>query len=225
MRRLSASLVLVLLAVSAHAATYQVGPGKTYATLSAVPALVAGDVVEVYSGTYNECKRLTASGTASAPITIRGMGTTRPVFDGTGLNLTGAGSVPRALIQVEGSYNVAENIEFKNARGDDKNGAGIRVTGGNNVTIRNCKITACEMGMMSGSCANLLVESCEIASNGILKNGDFAKSLADEGLTGSENLLKQPREITVVVLFNNTLFGKLQPQTYSAKAGKSGTSK
>lgn len=58
-----------------------------------------------------------------------------------------------------------------------------------------------------------------------LLGSEFSKALADEGLTATETVVKQPREITVNVLFNNTLFRKLQPQTYSAKAGKSGTSK
>jgi hypothetical protein len=155
---------------SANAATYQVGPGKIYAKPSLVPVLKPGDIVEIYSGAYVDYKRWTVSGTSVAPITIRGMGATRPVIDGSGLNLSGVLPVPRALFQIEASYYVIENIEFKNGRNSSLNGAGIRITAGTNATIRNCKITYCDMGMMSNSNDNLIVEQSEVAFNG--RSGD-----------------------------------------------------
>jgi hypothetical protein len=58
-----------------------------------------------------------------------------------------------------------------------------------------------------------------------LKTGGFADALADEGLTGTANVLKESRSIGVIVLFNQTFLQKSQPQIYSAKASKTGSSK
>ncbi|HWI56058.1 MAG TPA: hypothetical protein VNZ22_02440, partial [Bacillota bacterium] len=130
-----------------QAATYQVGPTRSYHTVGSLPALKPGDVVEIDAATYNETRRWQDAGTAAAPITIRGVGAVRPVFDATGLAVDGVLPHPRAVFQVEAGYLTLENLEFKNARNGD-NGAGIRITSADNVTVRNCKITACDMGLM-----------------------------------------------------------------------------
>jgi hypothetical protein len=157
-------LLLGLLApLPVSATTYAVGPGQQYTSISTLPALTAGDVVEIHSGTYNEARRWADSGSATSPIIIRGVGTPTPVFDGTGVSVTGSGSVPRALFQIDGDHYVIENLEFTNAR-NGNNGAGIRVLG-DDVTVRGCKITYCDMGMMGGQ-DGLLVEQSEIAFNG-----------------------------------------------------------
>ncbi len=147
------------------AATYQVGPTRTYHTVGSLPALSPGDSVEIDSATYNEVKRWTAAGTAAQPISIRGVGTTRPVFDATGLNVDGSLPHPRAVFQIEANYITLENLQFQHATNGD-NGAGIRVTSGNNVTVRNCRITLCDMGIMSDNNSNLVIEASEICSNG-----------------------------------------------------------
>jgi hypothetical protein len=133
--------------------------------VGALPTLTAGDVVEVDPATYNEVKRWTVSGTAAKPIVIRGVGGARPIFDATNQVVDGVLPHPRAVFQVEADYITLENLEFRDARNGD-NGAGIRVTSGNNATVRNCRITFCDMGMMSDNNSNLLVEASEIASNG-----------------------------------------------------------
>jgi hypothetical protein len=147
------------------AATYQVGPTRTYHTVGALPALAAGDIVEVDPATYNEVKRWTVSGTAAKPIVIRGVGGSRPIFDATNQVVDGVLPHPRAVFQVEANFITLENLEFRNARNGD-NGAGIRVTSGNNVTVRNCRITFCDMGIMCDNNSNLVVEASEIAWNG-----------------------------------------------------------
>jgi polygalacturonase len=101
--------------------------------------------VEIDPATYNEVKRWTQAGTAAQPIIVRGVGAVRPVFDATSLTVDGALPNPRAVFQVEADYITLENLEFQNARNGD-NGAGIRVTSGNNVTVTNCRITMCDMG-------------------------------------------------------------------------------
>jgi len=121
--------------------------------------------VEIDPATYNEVKRWRNSGTAASPIVIRGVGASRPVFDAAGLIVDGVLPNPRAVFQVEASFLVLENLEFKNAR-NGNNGAGLRITGGNHVTVRDCRITFCDMGIMSDSQSNLVIEASEVASNG-----------------------------------------------------------
>jgi hypothetical protein len=163
------TILLTAVLAAPAAQVYQVGPGKPYPTLASLPALAPGDIVEVSSGTYAETKRWTNPGTASAPIIIRGVGATRPIIDATGKNVYGVLPNPRAAFQVEASYVVIENFELRNARNGD-NGSGVRVTsfGGTtvNVTLRNLKITSCDMGIQCDTSDNLLVESCEIVGNG-----------------------------------------------------------
>ena len=163
-------LILLALASSLSAATYNVGPGQTYSTMNSLPALNPGDLVQVNSATYTETFRFTQGGTSASPIVIRGVGATRPVFDGTGLNVDGTLPDPRAIFQIESSYVTIDNIEFKNAaNGND--GAGIRITNTSGTTtvgavVNNCKITYCDMGMMSDTCDQTLIQSSEIAFNG-----------------------------------------------------------
>lgn len=148
-----------------RAAIYQVGPTRACQSIGNLPALRPGDVVEVDSGIYHEVKRWTDSGAAGQPILIRGVGASRPVFDAAGQAVDGVRPRPRAIFQIEADYLVLENLEFKNAR-NGHNGAGLRVTGAHHVTVRQCKITRCDMGVMSDRTDQLLIESCEIAFNG-----------------------------------------------------------
>ena len=161
----TAIAVWLIWAPNTLAATYQVGPSRPYQTVGSLPSLSPGDIVEIDPGTYSEVKRWTRPGTAAQPIVVRGVGAARPVFDATGLNVNGSLPNPRAVFQVEADYVTLENLEFLNARNGD-NGAGIRVTSGSNVTVRNCRITMCDMGIMSDNDSNLVIEASEIASNG-----------------------------------------------------------
>ncbi len=145
---------------------YTVGSNAQFQTLASLPKLAPGDTVEIASGTYNEMKLWDSHGTENLPITIRGVGPTRPVIDGTGLQLSGVGDVPRALFQISGSHTVIENIAFQNGRNNSYNGAGIRVLACNNTIIKGCKVSRCDMGMMSDENDLLSIEACEFAFNG-----------------------------------------------------------
>ena len=87
-------------------------------------------MVEVDPGTYTDACQLTASGTESAPIVLRGAPGPRPVFDAVGLDLSGAGSVPRAIFQFTGgSHWRVQHLELKNAaraRAKGSRGSGWR---------------------------------------------------------------------------------------------------
>jgi hypothetical protein len=89
----------------AYAATYQVGPGKPYASRKAVASLLApGDVVEVMGGTtYAGDVKLTKQGTSAKKITIKGVRVNgkRPVLAG-GTN----------TIELAGNHYVFEGFEI-----------------------------------------------------------------------------------------------------------------
>src|SRR5262249_60154723 len=121
-----AALGLLFPALAA-ATTYPVGPSRAYVSPCALAAAVTlgpGDVVEVDPGTYHDACQLTASGSAAAPIVLRGVPGPRPVFDATGLDLSGAGSVPRAIFQFTGGTNwPAAHLEPMNATKTSPNAA------------------------------------------------------------------------------------------------------
>jgi hypothetical protein len=92
--------------VGSHA-TYNVGPGQTYADLNSVPfgTLVAGDVVNIYAQPtpYKTKIGLRAQGTAAAPIVINGVtdaACNKPVLD-----FAGAQTAP-------GSANVFTSVQY-----------------------------------------------------------------------------------------------------------------
>jgi hypothetical protein len=84
----SISLVSVFLATASSparaATTYRVGAGQGVASLGALPALVPGDTVEVMGDASYGSVTLSASGSAEAKITFRGVPVNgkRPVFNG-----------------------------------------------------------------------------------------------------------------------------------------------
>ncbi len=151
---------------SSKSATYRVGNGEKYLTFGALPPLKPGDIVELLEGTYHELISLRTSGLPGQPIVVRGAGAVRPIVDGIGQACSGVGKTPRAVIQISGSHIHLQNLEIRNGRNLTWNGAGVRVTGAIDTTISRCKITSCDMGIMSDGNDLLTVDSCEIAHNG-----------------------------------------------------------
>jgi len=148
------------------ARTYHVGPTRTYKRIAEVVDRVRpGDTVLIDSGTYREAVKWRGGDAKGLPITVKGIGRSRPVIDGTGVDVSAQGAAPRALFQVEGDNYIFENLAFQNAR-NGNNGAGLRVVRARQTVLRHLKITRCDMGMMSGENDELLIEYCEFAFNG-----------------------------------------------------------
>src|SRR5687768_8303010 len=126
--------LLIFLSAIASAATYEVGPGKPFTSIGAVPwaTLNAGDTVLIHwrSTPYNEKWVICRQGTAAAPIRIAGVlgtGGLRPVIDGANA-VTAPGvnfwNENRGLIKLGGSnkpadtmpkHIIIENLDVRNA--------------------------------------------------------------------------------------------------------------
>ena len=163
--------LLLLGPAVASATTYPVGPARTYVSPCALVAAVTlgpGDVVEVDPGTYHDACQLTASGSAAAPIVLRGLPGPRPVFDATGVNLSGSGSVPRAILQFTGgSYWLVQHLELTNASNASLNGAAFRATAGSHdIVIEDVSVHDCQDGFMSDGVATVTVRFSDIFHNG-----------------------------------------------------------
>ncbi len=132
---LSVCIVCILAAHSAIAATYEVGEGKTLASVSAVPweSLVAGDTVLIYwrEVPYKEKFVICAQGTEDKPIIVRGVpgpDGQLPVIDGNGATTRqelSYWSDERGVIKIGGStvpadtmptWITVENLDIRSAQ-------------------------------------------------------------------------------------------------------------
>lgn len=120
---------------SAHGATYQIGDGKPFATIGAVPweSLLAGDIVLIHwrAAPYREKWVIGRTGSAGSPLIVRGVagpGGELPVIDGEGATTRLAldyWNEQRSVIKIGGSsipadtlpqYIVVENLDIRGAR-------------------------------------------------------------------------------------------------------------
>ncbi len=174
-------LCLSLGSCAAHAATFHVGAKRDNTSLSSVlPRLRAGDVVEIDPGTYRETNRISAIGTLVAPIIIRGVGATQPVFDASDLNTSGAGTIPRGAFEITGAHVVLEHLEIKNAR-NGENAAGVRLLHSTFATIRDCHIHDCDMGVFGDDLQTAAIEHCEVDHNGSEKFAGYSHNFYMSG--------------------------------------------
>jgi hypothetical protein len=162
---------IVGVAATAAATTYPVGATRMYHSpcmLAAAVTLQPGDIVEVDQGTYTDACQLTASGTAQAPIVMRGVAGARPVFDATGLDLSGSGQVPRAIFQwTNASYWQVSHLELTKAANASNNGSGFRLTAGaHDVTFSDMSIHDNQDGAQSDGVSVITIENSDIYANG-----------------------------------------------------------
>jgi len=137
------------------ALTLKVGVGQTYSSFSALPLLKPGDIVEVSGNQTYSAIKLTASGTASAKITVRGVRVNgrRPVISG-GINTV--------------QFEYSNHVVFE----------GFEVTGGTsrcifnhaaNVTIRDTLVRDCPMHGILGAdydSGSLTLDRVEVTRSG-----------------------------------------------------------
>ena len=130
------------------AATMIVGHGEKITTITEAARLAHdGEVIEIRSGEY---RGQPATWTQNN-LLIRGVGQ-RPVMLADGKSAEG-----KAIWVVRGGKVTIENIEFRGARVDSLNGAGIRFEKGN-LTIRACAFFDNEMGLLTANSADLTLD-------------------------------------------------------------------
>jgi hypothetical protein len=158
---LVAVALLAVCASLADGAIRIVRTGTTYSTVAAAAsASIDGDTIEIDSGTYSGTTVCTTFYRNN--LTLRGVGSTRPILDAGGTSAQGKG-----IWVIAGAGATVEFLEFQNCHVVDKNGAGIRQEGAN-LTVRNCYFHDNENGILSGAntSSTILIETCEFNHNG-----------------------------------------------------------
>lgn len=167
--KLLLSGMLLLSTFSTSGKIWQVGSVRTYKYCSELAPLVQhGDTVEIDAGTYtNDAQvswnknNLYIKGVGGRPVLIAGAKIATDPSDGKGIFVT------------DGTNQLYENIEFRNAKCLSHNGAGIRIQSAN-ITIKNCTFDGNEMGVLSG---NATGSTIRIEHSHFLNGG----SIADPG--------------------------------------------
>lgn len=181
--------IVATMAVSASAATLQVGPSRTFKTpCQAIAVAQPGDVILIDYATYNDDSCAWSTNNLTL-IGVLGPGGARPVLNCAGLTDTATTGhlAQHKGIWVPGGVNtVVENMEFENAmvsNDDGANGAGIRMQG-TNLTVLNCYFHDNQDGILESNIAgsNIVIRFTEFAHNGV---GDPA---LDEGYGQTHNL-------------------------------------
>ena len=175
--------LLLLLTSPTLADTLDVGPGQTYPRIeSALAAAKPGDTLLVHPGTYDRVAAL-----IRVPrLTIRAVPGDAPTgFRGNGFEYSGIGSTPRAIVQFDPQAEgcTLDGFELSGARNATHNGAAVRINQADHVTVRNCTIHDCDMGIMSGGdgrgggAADQRIEQCLIYANGAPAEPGFSHNL------------------------------------------------
>jgi hypothetical protein len=177
---------------------YDVGPGQPYANPSEVPweSLQPGSLVRIHYRPQPYANKwvLGVSGTAEAPIVVRGIPENGRLPVITGENATTRMELDywnenRSVIKIGGSsypsqfptHIIIENLDIRSARppytfiddrGDSglytENAASVHVEIGDHITVRNCILHDSGNGFFSSSqSSNLLLEKNYVYDNGI----------------------------------------------------------
>ena len=150
---LALALALLLPVPALRAETLIVGPLKPSMSLQeALQAARDGDTVALLPGEYK---------THVGVITQKRL-TLRSVAERAVLIAPPRVAERKAIVVVRGDDITIENLEFRGARADDANGAGIRHETGK-LTVRNCLFLDNENGILTGNdaAAELVVEDSE----------------------------------------------------------------
>lgn len=190
-RDAAAPAATVSTTIAGAARVLHVGPGQAYSRPEAALADAReGDVIEFVPAA--DAAELVVPQAAllvrTSRVTIRGPGLEQGgapsvVLDGAGFEYSGAGRTPRAIIQVDPGADgvVIEGLAIRNAHNETGNGAGVRINAASSVTIRNCTISGCDMGVMSngasGEARAQRLEHCEIFENGSAKADGLSHNL------------------------------------------------
>jgi hypothetical protein len=167
-------LFLVFCFQYTHAATWHVGPTRTYQYCSQVAPLVQnGDTVLIDYATYINDPQVKWT---KNNLLLKGIGG-RPTLQAG--NIIASDAVNgKGIFVISGANVTVENIEFAQAAVMDHNGAGIRQEGAN-LVVRYCKFTSNEMGILCGNIANCktVVEYSEFINGGSTLNPGYQHNI------------------------------------------------
>jgi hypothetical protein len=138
-------------------AVLRVGPTRDIKTLAEASRRAKdGDTIEVDAGEY---RRDVAVWTQN-DLTIRAVGGRARLI------AFGGSAEGKAIFVVRGGRVTIEGFDFEGTRVPSRNGAGIRLEGGQ-LTVRDCRFLENEMGLLAGNDpqAELTVENSEFAHN------------------------------------------------------------
>jgi len=216
-------LGILLFCSSTFGAVYQVGTGKQFTAIGEVPwaTLQPGDQVWIHwrATPYREKWVIGRSGTATAPITVRGIANSlgqKPVIEGSGavtptnLNFW---NEARGLIKLGGSsvpngasvsYVIVDGFEVRNAYPGNQfrnksgtmsvyasNAAGIYIERGDHLTIRNCLIQGNANGIFISSGSNYVTSDIMIERNVVRNNGTPGSSFHHNAYTEAAGITYQ----------------------------------
>lgn len=165
----------------------KVGPGKDFERIEdAVQAAVPGTEIIVYPRKGREPYTQVHILVRTPKLTIRSADPKHPiVLDGAGFDYSGAGSIPRAIVQFNAGADGGKLVGFilQNAHNQTHNAAGVRISQANGVTVSRCIIRSNDMGVMSDGSAvqktgtDQRIERCRIVRNGALEDAGFNHNL------------------------------------------------
>lgn len=155
----------VVTAADALARTLEVGPAKEFFTPGqAAKEARDGDEIVIDAGVYEGDTAVWRVN----DLTIRSVGG-RAHMKSNGKVAGGKG-----IWVVKGDRTTISGIEFSGAEAADKNGAGIRLEGGGDLTVRDSVFHDNQMGILTGNegTSNIVVEASEFYRNGETVTGE-----------------------------------------------------
>ncbi|MCX6379514.1 MAG: right-handed parallel beta-helix repeat-containing protein [Armatimonadetes bacterium] len=189
--------LLTMAASNTSATILLVGEGKAFTRIEAAyEAAKPGDTILIrplpngraYEGVALSVSKpnitfLGSEGDTVSPSALKP--SSRPILSGKGLNYTGVGRTPRAVLQFNASAKGCrvENLEIFGAHNDSHNGAAIRINEANDTTIQLCDLHHNDMGIMSNGSVeratgvNQVIEGCHIHHNGDLADPGYNHNL------------------------------------------------
>lgn len=169
---------------TARAATYTVTAGSASDLQAKINAAVAGDIIQVPSGTYSMAflsNQSAGAGTSSSKITLVGTGTSRPIFD-----FGWATSSGKSGFEIVKNYWNIQKIELKHSA---TTGINIYASG---TTVMGCYThnnfnTGLQIygGNSSYSPANNVIQYCDSYYNALADSNTALQSVG--GVTGESN--------------------------------------
>ncbi len=224
-------LVLIFVSVSAHATTYDVGPGQPLASIGAVPwhTLGAGDVVRIHyrANAYKEKWVICRQGTAANPIVVQGVPGPNgelPVIDGNGATTPSPlnfWNEERGVIKIGGAntpsdtmpqYIVIENLEIRSGRPpfnftNDNGNTSTYINNAAPIYVEKVKHLTIRNCILHDSGNGLFIGAWDGETEDILVEGNYIYNNGNNGSIFEHNNYTAARGI----IFQYNRFGPLRP--------------